>query len=376
MLEQSSRIVSTRPTDGHIRAHFDGRRDGDRYLAPRIQHLESRIAFLAALLFLLPVAAHAATITLNTGETYTYCGGCCADFQNIDVQSGTATIAYCGACTKSVVNAATVTFSGDVIFDIASGRLAIQGPTDLDGGTRTITAYGCGFGASVRFNSPISNGCLILESISTDQHIYIVSANTHGNTTITNGDIKYQDNSSFGTGTITINGVTTMITEGGTTIANNMVVNGTVDFDWHAVFGVTSFTGNITIASTGTFENGQYVGTSAADFDMNGGTLNTNEEDMSIDTLTLTESSTINLGTDNTKSLTIGDSSGTTWTGGTTLTINNWTGTAVTGPSTGYSISITAGFFTQAQLDEIQFTGFAKGAAIVGGELVPDPPRP
>ena len=111
-----------------------------------------------------------------------------------------------------------------------------------------------------------------------------------------------------------------------------------------------------------------YLDTSASDVTLAGGTINTDDIGMAINSLTLSDNSTINLGSNET--FTIGDSSALAWTAGKTLIINNWAG-SLDGPSTGSEILVTAGFFSDAQLAQIQFDGFAKGAAIVGGELVP-----
>jgi hypothetical protein len=64
----------------------------------------------------------------------------------------------------------------------------------------------------------------------------------------------------------------------------------------------------------------------------------------------------------NPRTMTIGDSSGETWTG--SLTVNNWSNDLD-------DIFVQEGFLTAAQLGVINFNGFDPGAGIVDGELVP-----
>lgn len=87
-------------------------------------------------------------------------------------------------------------------------------------------------------------------------------------------------------------------------------------------------------------------------------------------TLDLEGNATIALGTGN-HTLTFGNSSGVTWNLTKTLTITGWTGSAGTSGTAG-KIVVGAGGLTAAQLARIQFQGFAPGAVIVSGEVVPN----
>lgn len=106
---------------------------------------------------------------------------------------------------------------------------------------------------------------------------------------------------------------------------------------------------------------------------LNGGTFLTGAStgySDTLDTLTLSSSSTIDLGTGS-HQLTFNDSSAISWTG--TLTISNWTGVAA-GSGTQGQIFFGVGGLTSAQLAQVQFEGFSPGAMLLpSGELVPIP---
>jgi hypothetical protein len=132
-----------------------------------------------------------------------------------------------------------------------------------------------------------------------------------------------------------------------------------------------SFSGGITIGGSSTLKLGAsnvIPDTGGIIFD--GGTLDTNNFDETVGALTLQSNSTISLGTSNT--LTLADSSGTTWTVGTTLTISGWSGSAGSS-GTGSQIFLPdTSSLTASQLSQITFDGFGAGAMILAsGELVP-----
>lgn len=91
-----------------------------------------------------------------------------------------------------------------------------------------------------------------------------------------------------------------------------------------------------------------------------------------VGTLQLLANSTISLGTGN-HTLTFANSSAVSWTGGTTLTINGWTGSAgTTGTGAAGKIQVGVGGLTSGQLAQINFTGYATGAVLTAtGEVVP-----
>jgi hypothetical protein len=93
-------------------------------------------------------------------------------------------------------------------------------------------------------------------------------------------------------------------------------------------------------------------------------------------TLTLTENSTIDLGSYSAGSvlqLIFADSSAITWTSGRTLTITNWQGVAQQSSSVAEIIFGTGGL-TSTQLGQIYFANQnINGGQLIGGELVPVP---
>ena len=295
------------------------------------------VCLLVFLAVFLPITdSVAATITLNNGDCHTYVG-CGNDSNCVNITGGTATINYGGGCNQCVISGATMTLNGNLVSNITGVRLRYNGTTDLAGGTRTITAMGAGI---TRFVGDITNGGLILDDQTTGcGHFYLSSDKTYtGGTTILGGCIKYTSSSPFGTGDVTIDGDTRLLTRSDNTIANNIIINAELTFFWNNNEGATITTGNITISSGGTLQNEDlHLNTSASDLYLNGGTLNTNNIAMTINSLTLSDNSTINLGTN--EIFTIGDSRLLPWTAGKTLTINNWIGPPG-GPSTGPRIAI------------------------------------
>lgn len=86
-------------------------------------------------------------------------------------------------------------------------------------------------------------------------------------------------------------------------------------------------------------------------------------------TLDLEGNTTIALGTGN-HTLTFANSSGVAWNLTKTLTVTGWTGTAGSSGTAG-KIVVGTGGLTAAQLARISFSGYAPGAMIVSGEVVP-----
>jgi hypothetical protein len=107
---------------------------------------------------------------------------------------------------------------------------------------------------------------------------------------------------------------------------------------------------------------------------LNGGTFSTGSSTgftETLDTLTLSSNSTLNLGTGS-HQVTFADSSSTTWASGAILTIDGWTGLAG-GSGTQGQIYFTTMGLTSTQLSQITFTGFGTGAMFVGStdEITP-----
>jgi autotransporter-associated beta strand protein len=163
-------------------------------------------------------------------------------------------------------------------------------------------------------------------------------------------------------GVLTIGGV---ISEGGGSKNLDKLGAGTL-----IVSGNNNYTGT-TIVSAGTLTLGaSNVIADASDLEMNGGTFNTNNNDETMDVLTLSATSTIALGASNT--LTLSDSSASAWSGAASLNITGWTGTAGLSGTAGQVFLPNDTSLTSTQLSQITFSGFASGAELLAsGELVP-----
>jgi autotransporter-associated beta strand protein len=134
-----------------------------------------------------------------------------------------------------------------------------------------------------------------------------------------------------------------------------------------------TYTGTTTITAGELRLNPSANATFASQIVLNGGTLSTTNiastrTFTSSSTLNLAASSTIALGS-NVHTITFANSSSVSW-AGTTLTITGWTGSAGSSGTAG-KIMVGAGGLTSTQLAQINFTGYANGAMIVAGELVP-----
>jgi autotransporter-associated beta strand protein len=135
------------------------------------------------------------------------------------------------------------------------------------------------------------------------------------------------------------------------------------------ISGTNTYTGTTTV-SAGTLQLGSANTISdSSGLEMNGGTFDSNNNDETMDTLTLSDDSTIALGGANTLNFT--DSSGVTWSSD-TLTITGWSGTCGMAGTGGRIFFSTQTSLTSTQLSRIAFLGFATGAELLAtGELVP-----
>jgi len=113
---------------------------------------------------------------------------------------------------------------------------------------------------------------------------------------------------------------------------------------------------------------------------LNGATLDTGGNSDTLGTLTLSSDSTIDLNSGSSV-LRFADSSGSSWTGSTILTITNWTGTPDTGGGVDQILfGNTAAGLTTSQIGQIQFlnpAGLAPGVygakILTTGEVIPLP---
>jgi autotransporter-associated beta strand protein len=154
-----------------------------------------------------------------------------------------------------------------------------------------------------------------------------------------------------GSSTLTINGNTATTFIGNTTINGGILLlakSANTEALNNALISINS--GVLQLGNNEQINN-------AADLTLNGGTLNLNGFNETLDRLQVTSNSTINLGNGSSK-LSFGNSSTANWTG--VLSIDNWSSTS--GESIRFSNSTTG--LTAAQLSNIQFVGFGRGANI------------
>jgi autotransporter-associated beta strand protein len=164
-------------------------------------------------------------------------------------------------------------------------------------------------------------------------------------------DFNVQSLVKSGSSTLTINGNTS------TTFIGNTTINGGVLLLAKSAF--TEALNNAPIlVNSGVLQlaNNEQIN-NAADLTLNGGTFNLNGFNETLDRLQVTSNSTINLG-NSSSNLAFGNSSTINWTG--VLSIENWSSTS--GETIRFGNS--ANGLTSAQLSNIQFVGFGRGANI------------
>lgn len=283
------------------------------------------------------------------------------------------TIGGDGNLTKS--GSATLTLSGNNAYTgattIAGGTLEIDANSRLgntnatltisNGGTLRVTAA-----AAITNAITIGAGDGVLSNASSGAVVYSGAISKDGTTLVSRG----------GSGTNVFTGVISgasansdFVVDGGTTVfSNQMTYNGPT---------IITNGGTLELAVNDAIPEG-------SDVILGGGTLRTGTASAgygtsySLDTLTLTADSTIDLGTtDDVRSIRFADSSLVTWTPGAWLTIMNWQGLAAS-PGEAGTLLFGVGGLTSDQLAQVRFTGFGDGGMLIGsdGELVPVPEPP
>lgn len=205
-----------------------------------------------------------------------------------------------------------------------------------------------------------------------------------GNITVTNAAGAGTDNATISS-TINLGANRTITLADDGSSATDLEISGSIN----GLFGIAKdgpgtlkLSGNNTYSGTTTINAGTVVLAGAAEriantssLILNGGTFSTGETTGFTEgmyTLTLTDNSTINLGTGS-HTLTFANSSGVSWLSSKVLTITGWTGTIdATGAGTQGKIVVGVGGLSTSQLGQIQFSGYPQGAVITAsGELVP-----
>ena len=284
--------------------------------------------------------------------------------------SVTRTITLGGTGTYALNGIISGTSSNLVLSATAAGTLSLGGVnsyggnTTINGGTMQLTT------GSDRL--PTTTG-LIFGNISGA----ILNLNGQNQTVVSlSGGGTTGGNIALGAGILTVNGTPNTTYSGVISGTGALVKSGTGILTLEN--SANSFTGTTTINSTSELRlNPVANATYASQIKLNSGKLSTtgiatNLTWTSSSTLSLDASSTIDLGS-NIHTISFANSSGVTWTGSTTLTINGWAGTAEN-PGTAGRIFFgnSNSSLTAAQLSQITFTGYAGTPILLAsGELVP-----
>ncbi|MEI6881234.1 MAG: YDG domain-containing protein, partial [Bacteroidota bacterium] len=292
--------------------------------------------------------------------------------------------------TTSITSARAFNFNNSAsTFDVASG-ISYTNTTATYTGSGILNKTGSGtltFQTS-NANAQTYNGLSIkggIVSIGKETDLGSVPGSTNASYLLLDGGTLLDSNTItidskrgivLGTGGGTINVLSTKTVTYGGIIADNSGA-GSLTKTGSGILTLTgtanSYTGSTTITTGELRLNPSANATFASQIVLNGGTLSTTSI---TGTRTFTSSSTLNLNANSTLALgsnahtiTFANSSAVTW-AGSTLTVTGWTGTAGSSGTAG-QIFVGAGGLDASQLAKINFSGYANGAMIVAGELVP-----
>ncbi|WOO39515.1 beta strand repeat-containing protein [Rubellicoccus peritrichatus] len=243
--------------------------------------------------------------------------------QTIDGASSVASIVLNGNVTRSVAGNTSATIAGNL---------------DLGAGTRSFDVADSTAASDLEITATISNGSLTKTGAG-NLTLSGANANTYtGTTTVTAGELELSK------------------TAGTNAIAGDVVVNG----------------GTLLLSAANQIAD-------ISNMTLGGGTFDTNGNNESLGTLTLSSSSTIDLGSASV--LDYDASISESWSG--TLTVTNWNGDENGGGTTQLIFGSSAAGLTLAQVDSIRFinpAGFTPGTyfarILSSGEVVPAVPEP
>ncbi len=292
------------------------------------------------------IKAGSGTLILSGSNTYTGL---------TTISAGTLKLGAAGGATNTPLGTSasgTVVSSGAVL-DLNGFTLGIAEPLTINGsgiGTTTGSLYN----SSV--NSATYSGLITLGSdarITGAGEIIISNAGTISGAYLLTlrGGVGGTVTGILGNGSLTKGNTGTWILSGSNSYTGNTTVNA----------GILSISSSERISNSsnlilggGTFSTGSSTGYSET-----------------LGTLTLSASSSINLGTGS-HILTFSASNLVNWTGSTTLTISGWTGSAgATGTAGKIYVGSSASGLTSAQLDQITFSGYGAAMQLGTGEIVP-----
>ena len=329
------------------------------------------------------------TITLNgTNSTITF-GGTATNTGNtgtftVNGSGNTLSLGGFNLTNSSFSRTLTINGSSNVTITgvLANGGSATSGNLTYSG-TGLLTLSGSNTYTGV---TTISSGVVSVSSLANGSSNSNIGRSTNaaanlvlggGTLRYTGGNVSIDRNFTLGTGTTSTIEVTSaaanLTISGGAASTNGALVKegaGTLTLS-----GSNSYTGTTTV-SAGTLQLGaSNIISNSSNFSLDGGTFKTGATagfSETVGTLQLTDNSTVALGT-GVHTLTFANSSSVSWTPGKKLTITGWTGTGGASGTAG-KIMIGGAGLTATQLAAINFTGYAPGAVIISGELVPTGP--
>ncbi len=323
-------------------------------------------------------------ITANQNVTFTAAGTLTTNGTKIPISVASGmTLNLAGQSISTAAGTGIIKNGSGVL--ISSNGNAYPGGFTINAGTMVIGGVNAlGSGGILTING----GALTASSSSARD----LTGKYTGGINITN-NFQFGDavNVAAGTGGFTFtdlvslgSGVARTITIGG---AGTYALNGVISGVGSSLTIASTSTGSISLGASNSYNGGTTIsgGTlvlgvtggvlaDAGAVNMNGGTLKTGATigfSDAVGTLSLTESSTIALGT-GIHALSFSSGAG-TWTSGKTLTITGWTGPAgTTGTAGKIFVGSTSSGLTADQLAQISFTGFDGTAAILStGQIVP-----
>ena len=280
----------------------------------------------------------------------------------------------------TVVGIAGVDQTFQSILDI-SAPATYQGTTTINSAVGQVNSgtAGANNGAAVVNVLPtttvlnlINNGAWNIDSAASNLTVAGLTGDATGRFGTTNQTTAGTNLTISGSGTYTFPGVIGAITVAGKTGSNailSLTMNGT---GTQILSGVNTYTGATTV-NRGTLALGIANGIdSGSPLVLGGGKLATGGFNQSLNTLTLSASSAIDLGTGaGTSVFNFADSHSVAWTAGSNLSIFNWSG-KLTGVGTDQLIfGIDNTGLTSAQVGQIHFQGFNGATILSTGEVVP-----
>ena len=330
--------------------------------------------------------AAAGTATLSAGRGITL--GANGGTINIGFSNPTPTLAseialvYNGVISGpgglTVVGIAGVDQTFQSILDI-SAPATYQGTTTINSAVGQVNSgtAGANNGAAVVNVLPtttvlnlINNGAWNIDSAASNLTVAGLTGDATGRFGTTNQTTAGTNLTISGSGTYTFPGVIGAITVAGKTGSNailSLTMNGT---GTQILSGVNTYTGATTV-NRGTLAlgiaNGIDIGSPLV---LGGGKLATGGFNQSLNTLTLSASSAIDLGT-GASVFNFADSHSVAWTAGSNLSIFNWSGKLTGGGTDQLIFGIDNTGLTSAQVAQIHFQGFNGATILSTGEVVP-----